>query len=482
MSDAALKLGYGIPKDTSVVVNRTTKTYKFLHNTYNPGDIATCTFPTGTDYIDTRRSFLEFEFNNDYTPPPPPPGLPGETLYSFGVHGSMCNVIQQICIYSRTGDELCRIEDFNLLSNMLLPLTYDREWFSRQGAGMWHGNRLYNSKQTAVIPMYILSPLFGYGRLLPAALVSGMRVELTLESADKVTFGAQVFIDIAQPPYDTQEPANGTNYFLSDMYFNVEVVKLGDSIRMAMDEIISTKGIELVYTGWHHTFTEPGHDMQNNTTIMIRDSHARALRAFARIRSRENGTETNSIHPETQRDSFRGEHIFPIAEYQWRHGERYYPDGGVKNGNRPIIESYVHVLNAVNQYDGSRGQSLLPLFSDDPTWQIPHNTMLGFLSTGFGGIYPGFMPSFVGQIGSYVRDSHVIGVDLTRDSENSLSGRPVNNVEPLSLTLKCNDNTREYQYNSSDTVITAPPLRRLDVFMEYAKLVRVFTNNIQVEK
>ena len=108
--------------------------------------------------------------------------------------------------------------------------------------------------------------------------------------------------------------------------------------------------------------------------------------------------------------------------------------------------------------------------------------MLGFLSTGFGGIYPGFMPSFVGQIGSYVRDSHVIGVDLTRDSENSLSGRPVNNVEPLSLTLKCNDNTREYQYNSSDTVITAPPLRRLDVFMEYAKLVRVFTNNIQVEK
>lgn len=482
MSDVASKLGYGVPRDTSVVVNRTTKAHKFLHNTYQPGDIATCTFPTGTDYIDTRRSFLEFEFNSDYTPPPPPPGLPGETLYSFGVHGSMCNVIRQICIYSRSGDELCRIEDFNLLSNMILPLTYNREWFSRQGAGMWHGNRLYNTKQTAVIPMYILSPLFGYGRLLPAALVSGMRVELTLDSADKVTFGAEVFIDISSPPYDSQGPADGTDYFISDMKFNVEVVKLGDSIRMAMDEIISTKGVELVYSGWHHAFTEPGHDMQNSVNVTISDSYTRALRAFARVRPRENGTETNSIHPETQRDSFRGEHIFPVAEYQWRLGDRYYPDTKVKNGTRPIIETYVHTLNAVNQYDGRREQSLLPLFSDDPMWHIPNNTMLGFLSTGSGAIYPGFIPSFVGQTGSFTRDSHVIGVDLTRDSDNTLSGRTVNNVEPLTLSLTCNTNTREYQYNSTDTLITSPPLRRLDIFMQYAKLVRVFTNNVQVEK
>lgn len=472
MSDLASKLGYGVPRDTSIVVNRTIKKHKFLHNEYNPGDVATCTFVSGTDYIDTRRSYLSFEFISEI-------GVT-DRMFAFGVHGSACNIIKTICIYARSGDELCRIDDFNLLSNMMLPLKHEHDWFNRQGAGMWFGDRIYNSKQTCVIPMYILSPLFGYGRLLPAALVSGMRVEITLESADKVTFGAKVWN--GAPPLDEKGVADATNYSISDVYFNLEVVKLGDSIRMAMDEIISTKGVELVYSGWHHVFTEPGNDMQSGVDLTISDSYTRALRAFARVRPLHNGSQTNSVHKDSQRDSFRGEHIFPIAEYIWRLGDRYYPDTNVNNSGRPIIESYVHALNAVNQYDGSRFQSFLPLLRDDWNWLVTGIMMGGTTDAGVGSTYQGFMPSFVGTLGSYTRDSHVIGVDLTRDSDETLSGRPVNNVEPLTLSLKGNTNTLEYQAGTTTTRITTPPLRRLDMFMEYAKLVRVFTDNVQVEK
>ena len=71
MSDVSSKLGYGIPTDTSVVVNRTTKVCdvfgvnstgaSITGDTYTDGQIITCTFPAGTDYVDTRRSFLTFE-------------------------------------------------------------------------------------------------------------------------------------------------------------------------------------------------------------------------------------------------------------------------------------------------------------------------------------------------------------------------------------------------------------------------------------
>ena len=299
MSDAASRLGYGVPRDTSVVVNRTTKEYSFLHNEYQPGDIATCTFPTGTDYIDTRRSFLSFELNSVAT---------ADTVFSFGVHGSACNIIKSIAIFSRSGEELCRTNEFNLLKNMLLQFQYSRQWFQRQGSGMWYGSRIFNSPQTCVIPMYILSPLFAYGKLLPAALVSGMRIEITLESREHTTTG--VFVAGAPPAL----PASGTDYFTTEMKFNLETVKLGDHIRMAMDELISTKGVELVYLGWHHTFMEQDNGFTGTTSTDITESCARGLHAYARVRALFNDEEEkeNKVQPDDKRDTLRGEHIFPI--------------------------------------------------------------------------------------------------------------------------------------------------------------------------
>jgi hypothetical protein len=474
MNDIVTKLGYGVPMDTSVVVNRTHKKYKFVHDTYSggagslDGEIATCIFPTGTDYIDTRRSFLQFELTTSVIPTPG-----GYNINFFGVHGSVCNLIRQICIYARSGEELCRIEDFNLLSNMLLPLTYERDWFNRQGAGMWYGDRIYSTQQTCAIPMYILSPLFGYGRLLPAALVSGMRVEITLESAHKAATGV-IYDD---NPIIPIQPILPSNFSISNVTFSMETVKLGDSIRMAMDEIIAMTGVELVYSGWHHTFTEPGHDLQGGVELTISDSYTRALRAFARVRAFD-----PAMYPIEERDAFMGEHIFPIAEYQWRLGERYYPDKPVRNGNRPIIESYIHTLNAMNQWDSKRKQSLLPLLHDDTMSTITTDLYSGDPNPGVGDAYPRFIPSFPGQIGSYARGGHVIAVDLTRDSDNSMSGRPVNNVEPLTLWLKGNTNTLELLNGADTATLTVPPNRRLDMFLQYTKLVRVFANRVEIEK
>ena len=466
MNDIASTLGYGVPMDTSVVVNRTTKLYHFLHDEYNPTDVATCTFPTGADYVDTRRSFLTFELNTVSG---------GVVKYGFGTHGSVCNTIKRVCVYARSGEELCRMEEFNLFSNMMLPFTYNRQWFQRQGNGMWYGSRIFNTKQTCVIPMYILSPLFNSNQLLPAALVSGMRVELTLEDHNKVTFAVNTTTNV---PNTTT-----TIYSLSGMTFHLETVKLADGIQMAMDELMATKGVEMVYKGWHHAFTAPRHDMTNGVELSISESYARALSAFARVRPESHEVKAFNVHEDPERDSFRGEHIFPISDYQWRCGDRFYPDKPVTaKGGRIIIKSLMHTLNATNQLDGTRDQSYASLLGDYNMPDITSGLMSGNADAGTGETWPGFFPAFPGKTGSYARDGHIIGVDLTRDSDNGFSGRPVNNVDRFTLSLTGNNNSLEFTADSQETLLDGPPNRRLDLFLEYAKLVRIFTNNVQVEK
>lgn len=478
MSDVSSRLGYGIPSDTSVVVNRTTKVCdvfgvnstgaSITGDTYTDGQIITCTFPAGTDYVDTRRSFLTFELFSTVV---------GNKKWMFGVHGSGCNFFKSIAIFARSGEELCRTEDFNLLKNMMLQFQYSRQWFQRQGAGMWYGSKVFNSPQTFIIPMYILSPLFSYGKLLPAALVSGMRIELTLEQHEKVTFGVLVDAEDVLP-----EPA--MTYSIGKVQFHLEMVKLGDNIRMAMDEVLATKGIEMVYTGWHHTSLRSETGMKHTTSVSITDSYTRGLRAFARVRALESDEykDQNRLPPEDERDSLRGEHIFPYQTYQWRHGDRYYPDKPVvSNGSRSIIKSLSYMLNAVNQFDGDREQSYATLLGDYSMSEITEELLSGNLNAGQDVAFTFWYPPFPGKLGCYARDAHVVGVDLTRDSDVKISGRPINNIEPLTFNFTCNPFSGE-ESDAGGGIAQVDVPRIVDVFLQYVKLVRVFLNSVQVEK
>ena len=120
-------LNYVLEPDLSVATNKTVKKHFFQSRQYTPGQQAICILNSGADYIDTRRSYLQFELNT---------GQVGTTEYGFGIHGSACNLIRDITISTRSGDELTRIQDFNLLQSMMLPLTFDTEWFKCQGQAM----------------------------------------------------------------------------------------------------------------------------------------------------------------------------------------------------------------------------------------------------------------------------------------------------------------------------------------------------------
>lgn len=112
----------------------------------------------------------------------------------FGPNGSILNLIDTVTVTTRSGDELSRTSDLALLANMMIPLNYGTDWKNTVGQMMGFGDAVYGknltrshplAKRRYSIPLYLLSPLFAYGRLLPAMLMSGLKIQITWHTAQK---------------------------------------------------------------------------------------------------------------------------------------------------------------------------------------------------------------------------------------------------------------------------------------------------------
>ena len=517
-------LTYVLEPDMSVAVNKTHKRHFFQSNTYTPEQRGICILNSGADYIDTRRSFLSFEVALTN----------GEGHGFFGSCGSACNLIENILISTRSGDELCRITDFGLLQNMLIPMTYCESWKQTTGQVMRLGGGLHDPAATIqssksgtvtrlLIPMYLMAPLFAYGRLLPAMLMSGMRIEITWASKDKAMQG--------------HTPASGAlkaapNYTIKNLYFDLASVQLSDSIQRALNEQSATNGLEIVYTDYEKTEVNHG-NMSTTFHAEVRKSCSRALKAFARVRCK-------SSTPDGLKDSFRAEQGFPVIEYQWQLGSLYFPQQPIKASaaDKPFTaaaETYAHLLESCDKFHpGSKPPALTfrgNMYSDTsmgqaiefgrPLADIPASTTVQKLGSGgafanvvgfedqpeavkFSNMYAdygaigshtmGTTASRFGGVGSFAYDQHMIGVTLERSTMFNLAGVTVNNSRVLALRLKLAAKTSEFKGDGTSTPTVAytavdanarnaaGDIRSLSVYLKYVKLARVFLNNVEVEQ
>lgn len=471
-------LNYVLEPDLSVATNKTHKKHFFQSSSYDPGQQGICILNSGADYIDTRRSFLSFTFTATAT---------AGTTYTLGALGTACNLIKNITISTRSGDELCRITDYNTLQHMMLPLTYDEEWFQTTGQLMGYNNRLQQGAADAVshrfiIPMYVLSPLFAYGRLMPAMLMSGMRIEIEWEDAIKPFFATATGATTVR---DLSGDGQLLTPKISDPYFSLASVQLSDSIQRALNELSATNGLEVVYCDWERTTANNSNNL-GTVNIEVRKSCSRALKAFARVRATGGDDANNTPMVDARKDSFRAELQFPVTEYQWQLGSLYFPQQPVKAATAHDcgIESYAHALEAVDKFHGDAEQPFIGLrgggdshgsqFSSQVANTADPYTLA--LVTNVNGA------STIGTYASYMLDSHVIGVTLERSTMFNLAGVPVNNSRVLALRAKLQTSTSGEVKNSDGTAITTATHRKIDVFLKYVKLARVFLNNVEVEQ
>jgi hypothetical protein len=536
-------LTYVLEPDLSVASNKTHKTHHFQSSNYTSSQRAICILNSGADYIDTRRSWLQFDVN--YSTPTPELRTDhmavnnavdnvGTSTYqntahadttthgSFGTHGSVCNLIKSIVISTRSGDELCHLDDFNLLQHMLVPLHYGHEWTEGPGALMGFGSGVANSGTENVastrrfaIPMYILAPLFGYGRLMPSMLMSGMRIEIEWAPA-KTAFQC-----IKNTVFDIHGRVLGTNvdatfsgtdgtfrcverevvYTVSDPQFVLSSVQLSDSIQRALNELSATNGLEIVYTDYAST---PG---GTNTELLdinteVRKSCSRALKAFARVRPNSynaaafNGDENSvgtylnprldggdpegGVGQESCNDSFRAEQKFPFKEYQWQLGSLYFPQQPVSGGTNDVtapakcaVSAFAHMLEAVDKYHDNA--SIFTTFKSIPDHSYEEAKTLG-------------RNSLIAPVGKrvleygYEGQATTIAVTLERSTMFNLAGVPVNNSRVLALRGKLTNVISEKMLNAPGGARATLNKRQLNIFLKYVKLARVFLNNVEVEQ
>lgn len=507
-------LTYVLEPDLSVASNKTHKTHHFQAARYDHTQSAICILNSGADYIDTRRSWLQFDVefktpNTEAVLPSPETSFDGSTGQqpdttthgAFGVHGSVCNLISSIAISTRSGDELCHLTDFNLMQNMLIPLQYGREWADGPGRLMGFGGGLANgTTQRFAIPMYILSPLFGYGRLMPSMLMSGMRIEITWAAPDiafQCVKNTSLTANDASRDYRSVERV--VDYVIHNPQLVLSSVQLSDSIQRALNELSATNGLEIVYTDYSHTPTNATNDLLEINTE-VRKSCSRALKAFARVRNvsynsvpfvsglftdPSNPTDATGIGTRSMNDSFRGEATFPFKEYQWQLGSLYFPQQPVSGGSdnvtappRCAVSAYAYLLEACEKFHDNA--SFFNTFNEIPQGGYLSGESYYSRAAKLG--YTSSVSAYKSIDFGYTGQNSTIAVTLERSTMFNLAGVPVNNSRVLALRGKLSTVNNEKKLNNPAGATPTKQLRSLDIFLKYVKLARVFLNNVEVEQ
>lgn len=575
-------LNYRLEPDMSVAVNCTDKNHFFQQQKYSNSQRAVCVLNSGADYIDPRRSFLCFTINlpdasngnssdsqhngygvnvtgdvrgNENITFGKPKTLNPLGFDAKGYYGSAINLIHSITISTRSGDELSRIERLNLLQYILNPWTRDKQWNDTVGAAMGQnqfftvsGNKVTNTNRKMLemrvaIPMYCLSGLFNYDKLLPSMLMSGLRIEIawaspqtafvrsvttpkccdfaeslgglgydsnsrliplgyyTTAGADIVPFppiqpvptgspGARVDEtgDAKEARLGKHNEANNAlaieNYEVCDIYFQLKSVQLTDSVQRILNETSAVNGLEIVYTDINNTqAVQQANSTEGRCTgdfyMEIRHAASRALRAMIVPRIQ--------LANDTQVcDSFATIGT-PFKRWHWRLGSLYFPHQPIKGRNslEIIPQTYLYTLDAWGKVAGAPRTSIT---MDDYTTSYHKQTKnpVSLIKADGSAIVKANVdtlfppPGEVGRARMYY-DRITTNAPIAVSLERST----LFNLSGIPI-----NNSRvlsfhgEFDSASGLDLPNFPSYGPLvfDCFLQYVRLARVFLNNVEVEQ
>ena len=302
------QLGYRMPANMSVVVNRTmSRSYANL-DTYAPGGKIIVTFNTGSTYVWGRTSYLTFDIVATGTTP----------VASFG-SGSAINLIDSVTVYSQSGTEVDRTEGVNLHARNQDRYTYAQDWVNNFGSVLGYGSTEKSSTGETIavqinettkrfcIPLSHLAGVFAGSVLMPSMLAGGLRVEIKLA------------------PFATAlETVSGTvnGYSITNASCQVDTFQLADSIQKRLMMEAASTGLEFYYETWDRT--RHNISSSNKANITIRKSVARALSAFAVTRLTANTALLTQ-------DSMASEAGSLLSGMFWRLGSLTFPQQKLEN-------------------------------------------------------------------------------------------------------------------------------------------------------
>jgi hypothetical protein len=189
-------------------------------------------FQTGDQLLDAENSCIQFDLKvttNTNT----------ET-FDFKT-GSVMNIFRDAILHSRMGDEVDRIDSVNVY-RANADLHEERDFFESAATLMGYEsvNLAVNTSHFFQIPLSKILNIFATGRLMPAQLVSGARLQLNIEKASKRLF-------------KFSSVATGVSWTLSNVRLVCCLSRPTDAVARELEKQSASNSLEFV---WPAVYTQ----------------------------------------------------------------------------------------------------------------------------------------------------------------------------------------------------------------------------------
>jgi hypothetical protein len=292
--------------ETTIAVSRTHERQFFQKDTYSPvNNEAICDWNTGAKFINPRRSYLTFVLKAD-----------AGTITSLG-RGSILNFIRRVVITSRSGTELSRTEDYNILmakelrygcsSDYLETFATDMMGYRDDGGAL--DTPIPVAGRRFVIPLEYVSPFFcGDGKtMIPPQAAAGLRVQLTFAPFDQAVAGV----------------VTAATYTVEQISFQLSTTMMVDSWQRQLAMESARDGLTYSYPEWH---TSQSSTSGSNLSIEVRKAVARALSSYVVTKTPADGSGVDNMKSDD----------WTATSFEWRLGSMYPSQQPIKN----VEESY----------------------------------------------------------------------------------------------------------------------------------------------
>lgn len=280
-----------------------------LKDTYKNGDVLIINVETGSDFVDWCSSMLTFKVTTS-----------AEAVLQ-STDATILDMMREVVVYSRNGTELLRQQFFNLYSRSDLIVRHSKDWLETVGSAFGYGDNTtdHAAGVTYSVPMRVFSDLLCKNQKSPPQLVSGMRIEIVLESSQKSFFW-------------NDESAN--SYTVSEIVLLADTHTLTDAISRKIMADSAQSGLVQQWTDYSHISQDVG-GSTTRATVNFQKSVARACRALVLVRNAAN-VDLNAA------DSLATE-AFDVASSRFRIGSLYFP-------RQELDRPTTHYLNTLRAY------------------------------------------------------------------------------------------------------------------------------------
>lgn len=424
-------LSYRLTPDVSVASARNLQQQYFSSQSYSPGATCVAILNTGSNFVDFTRSFLVMTVRNLTTTS----GGAATQAAWFGPNGSACNLINRLRVSTRSGTVIEDLQNCHQYASYKLAFERDATHTGRIGptTDLSLGSGL--AMMYGATPLPITDAAFDWGNgeslrfCIPFSAFSPVLGNSRSLWPGALCSGLRIEIILESPAVAMMAVTNSSdlcNFAIDEIYMSLENYSLSDMVLRVLNTQCASSGLEIVSSTVHDTAATR---LAASLNLDCGKAASRSLGFVYRERSAQDLTDAKT-------DKFA---CYPISSsfyptfFQSRVGSLYMPLAGFKNIN------------------GAGGYRTVP-------YEIYANNVQDRFSQ-MGGVATNLV--------QFMQSRFQIYQTLERSSVIDLSGIPLSNSRILNV---------QSIWNAAPSSATL-----VDLFLQYAVLIRVFLSGSNIE-